>query len=454
MANLVKKPVSEWDALQTWAAHDKEYFLKLEFKETSHVKEIALREKPTWFGRTWEIIRSFFGFSTLESVARRALDLAQKTDSLSPTQQNALKTLAEKIRKFNARPRWRHPVAIPNDIVASLSASFPNNAPATKTQGKKQGSPKRAAPTQKRTLPPQERLPPPPSDVTQEELDQAREVGDVSVPLAGKLHCAISDIFSSSGDKAATNLLGTVFTGCKIKGDGHCMFRSIALTLLDHYAKNPAALLALVRKNIASMKDGPYAIAQECQKNIEISLTALQKGEPIDEMIRNRALSNAWVLFLRRLAAHSLVSRGEDALYDAANHMATELNDKHLVDELQRLTGEVHMIRTGEKEPEEIATVLPALADCQKEIASRYLSAKVDMSGADASYGTNLELVSLSRALGLPIVTVDVTLSAANKQFAYNSFPGNSFTSSDAPPPAEGIFLLFRGNHYNALFHK
>ncbi len=114
MTSQVSGATQDWETLQMWFS-TKDGFLSLD------KGRIVSTDKPKWVSRFIEAVKSFFGSSSLEGVARH-IALMQGKTTLTAEQQKIIDKINEKISDFNDRSVFRHPKRIPTALFDSIVA--------------------------------------------------------------------------------------------------------------------------------------------------------------------------------------------------------------------------------------------------------------------------------------------------------------------------------------------
>ena len=109
-------PADVWKTLTDWSANPLKPFLHV--NKSGSIEPI---EKLTRFARAWEIWKSFWGYSTLEKVAKQIATFAQINPPQTEDQKKVLDEIIRRLTTFNTRPRRKHLIKISTTVIETLT---------------------------------------------------------------------------------------------------------------------------------------------------------------------------------------------------------------------------------------------------------------------------------------------------------------------------------------------
>ena len=252
-------------------------------------------------------------------------------------------------------------------------------------------------------------------------LDECKR--KAAIPLMGQL-VPPHTLFAPPADgknMVALHRLEQFFDGALIKGDGHCLFRSLLAGLLKdgNFAK--------LREAVRGLPQG--IVPQEASRTLE-SLDRLERNQTtVHGIVNDRELSNAWVSVLRRIST---------AWWRRSSNETKELFRPQLENFLRRT------ISVNEL-PQALEEYLKAIENMDENIL----------------FGSEPELLALSTALSMPIAVINATETIRSGMVEVLSFSELAQESVSIPSSENllqlfpgALFVLFQTNHYNALFPK
>lgn len=224
-------------------------------------------------------------------------------------------------------------------------------------------------------------------------------------------------VFDPRGEKSSALCdLQSHFRGAAVKGDGHCLFRSLAAGIMQRggFDMLKEALLA----NISRPTESQVALVVDSCRLLE------KQEKSAHELVNDKNISDAWVYVLRRCAASWWTAQSLEA-------------QDRLVESLG------FHARTPEEKREAIDTYLKDIERMKKDVL----------------FGGEPEFMALANVLMRPIVIVDVeeTLKVEklscviiNRTNRENSLFASA-RDLRGSLPRDALFLLFEKNHYNLL---
>jgi hypothetical protein len=281
---------------------DKGIKARLNVSKDSSSLEIAPPPKNV-FGRFWQSLKSFFGFNDLAKVASIAEKILSQPEDI-PTEKKAvlneaLALLKEKIAIYNGRTAPR------SEIGKELFSLVPLTLSTVRLSPPEKEPPASEMPKPSTTRP----LPQPPVAPAVEEFESfdASALGDVAIPFIGKRGAPIDALplehekeTLSEDDKKTFLALGQSFDAQRIKGDGHCLFRTLIVDLLSKYSPeqilkklDDAVQVAMINDSFKEQSDQEKGeIIEKTKSFVRDAKATLDAGKDPKEGI----------LLLRRLA--------------------------------------------------------------------------------------------------------------------------------------------------------
>jgi hypothetical protein len=242
---------------------------------------------------------------------------------------------------------------------------------------------------------------------------------DVHTPLVGAIG---SPLDLRTGDKSPmaqrinaglTLLEKDGFRVRRVRGNGHCLFSSVASQLLT--VERLTALKAKVPALIAQGMIPPQN--PDPMQMIDWWIEHVRAGDSVEKLFQDERVYNDWVLFLRRISTgywRNLIK--DDRTKDKAV-TALAPTAKHAMPTLRKLSN---------------------LQACMQ-----YLERMSTLSSAGVvEYGGPAEIEGLDHILGIRIKVADAVLLDDGKYW------GEMFRIMDP----NDMWLLYQNNHYNALY--
>jgi hypothetical protein len=236
---------------------------------------------------------------------------------------------------------------------------------------------------------------------------------DISIPLVGK----IEDPLNLRSDnecpvnKGLQILHDEGYCVRRVKGTGHCLFSSIATHLLmeERLTALLSKLPALKAQGLLGALD-PKGCIDTCQQKI-------REGMPIEVLLQNEKIYDAWVMLLRTMASnwwHNEIRQhgGEREIHLA--HAAREM-----MPELQQ-------------NPDD------------REVCAIYLRHMASM--PEHRYGGAPEIFALKTILGIDIHTIDA------KELGKTSSQADVYKILPRVMDLSGMWLLYAGSHFDPLY--
>ena len=235
---------------------------------------------------------------------------------------------------------------------------------------------------------------------------------DVSIPLVGKVEdpLTLCSDDSSPVNKGLQILHDEGYRVRRVRGNGHCLFSSIAAHLVtdERLAELRAKLPQLAEQGLLGAFDATSLI-ETCQQK-------LRDGVSVEALMQNERMYNDWVTFLRTIATNwwkKQIGQHGDPEVDLAN-AAREAMPK---------------LRQKPSNP---------------EVCALYLQSMASMS--ERRYGGVPEIFALGKALGVNINVIDAKKlgETASQEAMYTILPKVADLSE--------MWLLYRGSHFDPLY--
>ena len=213
----------------------------------------------------------------------------------------------------------------------------------------------------------------------------------------------------------------------RVRGDGHCLFYSIASQLLE---KN--RLLAL-QENLADLRKKGLFEGLPFRPEALIA-SSLSSKKPIEEQLQNEQTCNSWVLLLRTMAVHCL-QRKIDSGDRTLRNVADEIRAMPHVEETLSSVG------------------FEDTRASDKEIVDQYKRRMVSMDRP--VYGGTDEIVLLGDVLGLSIKYGNAEeLSDPGQLNELRQAQEMGGVINDSGSLIDEIVLLYRGEHFDSLYYR
>jgi hypothetical protein len=246
-------------------------------------------------------------------------------------------------------------------------------------------------------------------DVTEGQFFPSR-LADTARPLVGKA-VELKQIAAEYTDgKVKTRLekLDSSFVMKPIAGDGHCLFRAVAVGILEFLQKNNASIresfLSRIHAVVEKFKATNPTLEIRFQEVLEILNDLSSKTKSLEEVLNNRQTSDILVSFLRELAVS----------YNEVEGGAT-FESEAIVEE-------------GSKEA--------------------YLRKMKDMRSDTPALGGEPELIALMRTLDIELINIDAASEIIDRTDPQNYLDRANKANKLA------LFLLHRPGHYDLAFAK
>jgi hypothetical protein len=228
-------------------------------------------------------------------------------------------------------------------------------------------------------------------------------------------------------EKEVLEKLGSHFDACSVKGDGSCMFRAFAFSLLHRYLNDIELLDTRVKgmyetyglKHLECTEQVEKDL-NEAKKYVDYSFWLLRENIPLELVLRNELISNSWVHLLRVFVTKEKAEKAQ--------------------------TEEGYFQLLGE-ELEDFSSV-PAASITEENERMIKKESKVFGGGAD--------LLALSQLFRIPITVIQYDEFKKSRSLRGTTLCQQKETHSSIN---KGIFLLRKGGgesdaHYDILFPK
>ena len=196
----------------------------------------------------------------------------------------------------------------------------------------------------------------------------------------------------------------------RVRGNGQCLFSSIATLLLTEER------LTALRSQLPNLKDRALYGDLDPLSLIDTCLQMLHDGVSVEALLQNPQTNDRWVNFLRTIATNWL-------------HKEIIQNPECQVQLAQAAREAIPELRQN---------------DNDREVCQIYLRRMASMT--EPCYGGEPEIFALKSILGIDIHSIDVkTLGSLTSQAAVDSSLPQIADLSD-------IWLLYHGSHFDPLY--